>query len=166
MIRWGNKLSEPFRVSNGIKQGGLLSPYLFNLYVDSLSEQLNRTGVGCLAGVALINHLAYADNMVLVAPSKRALQMLLNVCSKYANAHDIIYNIEKSYCMVCWPKKFLFQFYPMFYLQNEPIEYVEIFKYLGVLITNSLSDDEEINLRMRGIYATGDMVIRRFCGCD
>ena len=166
MIRWGNKYSDPFTVCNGIKQGGLLSPYLFNLYIDNLSKQLNRTGVGCLAGVQLINHLSYADDMVLLAPSKRALQMLLDVCSNYAIVFDIIYNTEKSFCMVCWPKKFLFQFYPMFYLQNVLLEYVEIFKYLGVLITNTVSDDDEINARMRGIYATGNMLIRKFGQCD
>ena len=114
MIRWGGLLSEAFNVTNGIKQGGLLSPYLFNIYVDCLSKQLNASGVGCLAGMCLINRLIYADDMVLLAPSKRALQQLLDVCSLYANLHDILYNTEKSYCMICWPKKFLFRFIPKF----------------------------------------------------
>ena len=65
--------------------------------------------------------------MVLLAPSKRALQILLNVCSKYAALHDILYNTEKSYCMIVWPKKFLYKFYPSFYLQNDLLDYVNIY---------------------------------------
>ena len=39
-IRWGDLLSTKFKVINGVRQGGILSPYLFNVYVDELSEQL------------------------------------------------------------------------------------------------------------------------------
>ena len=45
-IRWGNSFSDPFKVSNGVKQGGILSPKLFNVYMDSLSIQLNSSNVG------------------------------------------------------------------------------------------------------------------------
>ena len=166
MIRWGSAVSNSFNVSNGIKQGGLLSPYLFNLYVDDLSCRLNDSGVGCMAGITFVNHLSYADDMVLIAPSRRALQALLNICSIYAYAHDILYNTEKSFCMVCWPKKFLFKFSPIFYLQSDALLYVDSYKYLGVMMNNNLTDDEEICTKIRGIYATGNMVIRKFAKCD
>ena len=166
MIRWGDMLSEPFTVSNGIKQGGILSPYLFNIYVDGLSMNLNDSGVGCMAGIELINHLSYADDMVLLAPSKKALQTLLDICTNYALCHDIIYNTDKSYCMICWPKRFLFKFIPIFYLQNDRLEYKDVFKYLGVMINSKCNDDDEINMRMRGIYATGNMLVRKFGTCN
>ena len=166
MIRWGKGVSDPFKVRNGIKQGGLLSPFLFNLYINELSVNLNHSGVGCVAGKTLINHLSYADDMVLVAPSKRALQMLLNLCSIFAFAHDVLYNTEKSVCMICWPRKFLFKFRPVFYLQGVILEYVDVYKYLGVLVNNTLTDDDEISRRMRGIYATGNMVARKFSKCN
>ena len=135
VIRWGNSLSNPFTVKNGIKQGGLLSPYLFNLYVDKLSVNLNACEVGCIVGKAHINHLAYADDMVLIAPSKKALQLLLDICGMYADIHDIIYGTDKSFCMVCWPRHFLFKFFPTFYLQGDILEFVNVYKYLGVMIT-------------------------------
>jgi len=40
-IKLGKLLSEPFRVTNGVKQGGVLSPYLFAVYLDDLSNELN-----------------------------------------------------------------------------------------------------------------------------
>ena len=41
-IKWGKHFSEPFHVSNGVRQGGVLSPYLFAFYLDDLSNELNN----------------------------------------------------------------------------------------------------------------------------
>ena len=68
--------------------------------------------------------------------------------------------------MICWPKKFLFRFTPSFNLQNELLKFVEFFKYLGVMINFQATDDDEISMRMRGIYASGNMLIRKFSKCN
>ena len=49
-VKWGNCLSSPFSVSNGVRQGGVLSPYLFALYIDDLSVKLNCVKAGCFLG--------------------------------------------------------------------------------------------------------------------
>ena len=165
MIRWGNLLSDPFTVSNGIKQGGILSPQLYNLYVDNLSAQLTRTQIGCFAGNLIINHLLYADDLVLIAPSARALQKLMNICEVYAKMNDIIYNTDKTKCLVCWPK-FNAGMNRIFQLQGVKLETVHEFKYLGVLLTDDLSDDAEIKKRTRGVYATGNKIIDNFRKCN
>ena len=79
-VRWGNTLSSPFSVSNGVRQGGILSPYLFNVYMDKLSMMLNTHDAGCYAGNLKVNHLMYADDVVIIAPSASGLQSLLNIC--------------------------------------------------------------------------------------
>ena len=113
-----------------------------------------------------MNHLSYADDMVLMSPSVKGLQLLLNICGSYALNHDIIYSTDKSYCMICWPKHILYKFIPRFYLQDDLLEFVTVYKYLGVLINNRMSDDDELRARMRGIYSTGNMVIRKFGKCS
>ena len=78
-VRWGSTLSPKFNVSNGVRQGGILSPLLFNLYMDRLSVTLSKTKVGCALCKIMVNHLAYADDLVMLSPSAKGLQKLLNI---------------------------------------------------------------------------------------
>ena len=63
-VRCGNTISSSFKVGNGVKQGGILSPVLFNIYMDKLSIALNDTAIGGKIGGQLLNHLCYADESV------------------------------------------------------------------------------------------------------
>ena len=67
-IRWGN--------TNGVKQGGIISPVLFNVYMDDLSISLNNSGIGGHIGGKAINYLCYADNICLIPLSSSAMQQL------------------------------------------------------------------------------------------
>ena len=46
-IRWNGILSSPFPVTIGVRQGGVLSPILFTVYIDELLQHLQKLGVGC-----------------------------------------------------------------------------------------------------------------------
>ena len=104
-VRWAHHHSDAFTVTNGIRQGGLISAALFNLYLDDLSTQLNSSRVGCRIGSVIVSHLAYADGIVLIAPSPKALNLLLYICDQYARAFDTIFSTEKTLCMIFWPKR-------------------------------------------------------------
>ena len=67
-VRWGSVTSDPFLVTNGVRQGGILSPFLFNMYMNDLSLILNASGTGCRIGDSLINHLMYADDLIIFSP--------------------------------------------------------------------------------------------------
>ena len=87
-----------FNVSNGVRQGGILSPYLFIVYIDDLSNMLNSAGIGCHIHNCCINHVFYADDICVIAPSPSGLQGLLNICAKFGLETDVEYNPIKSLC--------------------------------------------------------------------
>lgn len=68
-VRWGSDLSEEYPISNGVKQGGVLSPVLFALYLDELLLDLRSLGFGCHMGSTFAGAIAYADDVCLLAPS-------------------------------------------------------------------------------------------------
>ena len=57
-------------MTHGVRQGGILSHYLFSIYVDGLSEQLNECKTGCKFNDLLVNHLMYADDLVILHPQQ------------------------------------------------------------------------------------------------
>ena len=95
-VQWGCVSSIPFKVSNGVRQGGILSPVLFNIYVNCLSVKLASVSTGCYVNDVCYNHLIYADDTVLLAPSPRALQTLIDTCADYAKDNDLIFNAKKT----------------------------------------------------------------------
>ena len=74
---------------NGVKQGGVLSPVLFCVYMDDLLTSLKCAGYGCYAGHVFVGALAYADDIVLLAPTQHAMRCMLKVCEEYANGFDV-----------------------------------------------------------------------------
>ena len=51
-----------FHVCNGVKQGGVILPILFNVYMDGLSINLNNSSIGGYIGGQKLNHICYADD--------------------------------------------------------------------------------------------------------
>ena len=113
-VRWSNTLSSSFQVGNGVKQGGILSPVLFNIYMDKLSMTLNNTAIGGQIGGQLLNHLCYADDLCLIIISSSGMQELLNVCHSYSIEHSLLYNRNKSYSLCFKPTSIKFE-RPCFY---------------------------------------------------
>ena len=74
MYTVGELLLGFFTSTNGVKQGGILSPLLFNVYMDNLSAQLNSQHIGCSTGDVVVNH--NADDIALFSPSAKSLQKL------------------------------------------------------------------------------------------
>ncbi|CAH4007621.1 unnamed protein product [Pieris brassicae] len=99
-IRWSNTLSKEYRLECGVRQGGLTSTALFNLYINELIEALGGTRVGCSIDGHCVNSNSYADDMVLLSPSVGALRSLLSICERYAESHGLLYNVKESELLV------------------------------------------------------------------
>jgi len=103
-VSWNSHFSPWFDITNGVKQGGVLSLVLFSVYMDDLLTSLKCAGYGCYVGHVFVGALAYADDIVLLAPTQHAMRSILNVCEEYANGFDVRFNASKSKCIVCCPR--------------------------------------------------------------
>ena len=83
-IKWGNVKSDHVFVSNGLKQGGILSPILFTVYMDILFLKLKERRIGCFIGDMFFGAIGYADDTALLAPSLSALRQMLQICDEFA----------------------------------------------------------------------------------
>ena len=79
-----------------MKQGGVLSPILFGIYLDELLLKLKKSGIRCHIGNIFTGALAYADDVVLLAPTKHAMSLMLKICSEFSKTFDLIFNADKS----------------------------------------------------------------------
>jgi len=73
-VKWNNCFSECVIVKSGIRQGGILSPLLFNVYIDSVIIGLKSSGFGCHMQGLYIGCIAYADDLLLLSGSVALLQ--------------------------------------------------------------------------------------------
>ncbi len=78
-LRWETITGDKYNVKNGVKQGGVLSSVLFSVYKDDLFERLEKRRVVCNMGNYFVGCLAYAGYFTLLATSKKALQIVINI---------------------------------------------------------------------------------------
>ena len=165
-VRWGSTISTGFHVSNGVRQGGILSPALFNIFMDDLSVQLNRVQIGCHINNVSFNHLFYADDSVILAPTPLALQKLLNICDDFAKTNELMYNTKKTFCMGILPKCLHNVELVSLSLAGNILKYTTEHKYLGVILSNDMYDDKDIVQQVKSVYARGNVIISKFRKCD
>ena len=164
-IKWENTLSSCFTVRNGTRQGGILSPVLFNVYIDGLSTILQNVNVGCYMNNVCCNHLIYADDTVLLAPSVTALQQLLDICGDFINKNDLQLNASKSKYMAFGTDIIKGFCYPNVLIDGQSVKYYSNVKYLGVQISDDCSDDLSILSCTKGNYSRGNLLKRNFSHC-
>ncbi|XP_049882113.1 uncharacterized protein LOC126378053 [Pectinophora gossypiella] len=163
-VRWAGVHSDMYRLECGVRQGGLTSPKLFNLYMNRLIEELNSTNVGCHIDGVSVNNISYADDMVLLSPSIGALQRLLHICEAYAESHGLRYNVSKSEFLIFKAGSKTYSTPPVTLCGTE-MKKVDMFKYLGHWVTDTLSDNVDIERERRALAVRCNMLARRFARC-
>ena len=153
-VFWEGHLSEPFKIRNGVRQGAVLSPILFNFYTSELAKILDNGGQGCGARISGYYHglFGYADDLGLLSNDRESMQEMLDKTASYAEKHNIIFStndiVEKSKT-----KSMIFGFGKQednpenLVLNGKKLPWVEKIKYLGTVITNKsviLETDIEI----------------------
>ena len=147
-VRWGKEVSKSFRVTNGVKQGAVLSVILFCVYIDDLITKLRRNKTGCWIDGNFVGIIVYADDIVLLSPTLGRLQEMIDICSDYAGKHNLSFstnenpNKSKTKCIAFIEKKE--QPARKMFLGQKPLPWLTSIKHLGVTINDMMNIGQDI----------------------
>ena len=156
-VNWDNSYSEWFSVKAGVRQGGILSPDFYCLYVEDLVNILKAKNVGCHILSVFLAALIYADDMALLSPSVKGLCILLEACNDYCIQWDICLNARKSKLMY-FGSRCTNLYTPS--LNGTPIEWVETCMYLGVCLMSSKKFKCSVTDRIQKFYKCANAIFR------
>ena len=72
-----------FGITKSLHQGSVLSQALFTVYIQELLDRLKDSGVGCHVGDTFVGAVAWADDILLLAPTRAAMQVMLDIASAF-----------------------------------------------------------------------------------
>jgi hypothetical protein len=148
-IFFENKLGDPINISEGVKQGGILSPFLFNFYTNDLLEAITKQNTGAQIGKLNVAIIAYCDDIILLASQSADMQRLIKICEEYAQQWKIEFNPKKSVNVTFNSKGDTEE--QTFKMSNVNIPNVNGFIYLGLPIGNSKFVDEYIENKFKKV---------------
>ena len=160
VVRWNHTLSSAYKVNCGVRQGGILSPVLFNVYVDDLFTKLSTCGSGCHINNMFFGCIMYADDIVIMSPSLVGLQHMLDKCTEYGNAFNIVFNAAKTVCIAIG-KKLLIPTDTYVFIDGNAIPWVRSFKYLGVVFNAQDVLDVDCSSIKRKFYSSFNGILSR-----
>ena len=156
--KWNNSFSFTFKVLSGVKQGGVLSPWLFAIYLDDLIIKLKKSGCGCHLVDQFIAAILYADDLALLAPTRSSLQRLIDICTEYGDFWCVEYNFKKTKVVTFGRQRSVLNDVA-FTLKGKVIDVVEKWKYLGVTVVSGddfrCSSDEDL----KGFFRASNSVL-------
>ena len=103
-VKWGSVMSHFYELKAGVRQGGVLSPILFGIYIDVLVKLVNKANIECKIRACCTGIFLYADDIILLAPSVQALQLMINICESELSSLCMAVNAKKSACLRFGPR--------------------------------------------------------------
>ena len=152
-VKWNDTKSKYFKVTNGVRQGAVISPIFFNIYLDDIFMLMLKSGFGCRIGDHFYGMHGYADDCVLLSPDREGLQQMLNICKEYFDENritistNIIANKSKTKCILFGSNATP---YPIM-LEGRALPWVDKWPHLGNLFHKDESMHHDM-LRKRGEF--------------
>ena len=161
-VKWNNHYSQKFDVTNGVRQGGVLSPLLFSVYVDELLDKLKQSNTGCHIGHHYVGALGYADDLILLCPSVSGMNKMIRICEDYAQEHNILFNGTKSKYLVFGKYKYN----PILKVNNERVTRCNSAMHLGHVLQTENTHDALVENAINGLNGSFHSFMARFGTCN
>ena len=155
-ISLGDKITQSFRINQGVKQGCILSPLLFNIFLSDLPDQLNNGDARPvrISETESLNSLIWADDLLILSETENGLNTMLKNLTSYTEQNLMHVNLDKTKCMIFNKTGRLIK--RTFLLGNKRLEIVKEYKYLGFLVTPSFNITTAlVDLKDRGLRGYG-----------
>ena len=149
-VNWSNQLSNKFDISNGIRQGAIMSPALFSIYLDELVISLRKSGVGCSIERYYYGILCYADDIIALCPTMIGLEKMMEICEKYGEKFNISFSVnidepKKSKCKtMIFSRDGKTKPTSDIKLKGVSLPWTRSIKHLGHLLSNNCSTDNDL----------------------
>ena len=151
-IKLNNSRSDPFDLNLGVRQGCILSPLLFNIFLCDLAKQFQTLAGKFDIELNNVNSFFWADDLVLLSKSEEGLTIMIKILEEYCHKNRLVINTDKTKCMIFNKTGRLIR--RQFYLNGNQLENTRSYKYLGFLITPSCEINSALkDLRDRGLKA-------------
>ena len=162
-VKWNNSMSGTFRICSGVRQGGILSPALFNIYVNCIIIKLRSSALGCHISNIYLGVIMYADDILLLSSSCIELQKMLNACSDLGDILGIRFNSKKSKCIIIGPNKP--SKLPDMYIDNDLLQWCDKIKYLGIFIKSDAGFRVDYSEARRKYFSALNSIVynSKFC---
>jgi hypothetical protein len=135
-VRWGHFVTRFVYMSCGVRQGGVLSPHLFSIYVDDVIDKISRSNASCKLRLMCISIFMYADDLLILSPSVTLLQKLIRVAEIELTFLDMPINANKSMCIRIGPRHKIACADIIAY-DGAIIPWRNVCRYLGIYIMSS-----------------------------
>ena len=126
---WGR--TRTFSLYRGVKQGSVMSPWLYSLFINGLLKKLKAEKLGVAFVGEWIGALAFADDIVLIAESAEEMARMVRVCEEYARRWRFEFNVKKCKYMIIDGDAME----EAIQIEGNEVERVNNFKYLGVWLS-------------------------------
>ena len=137
-VKSNGSVSAMFECQKGVRQGDVLSPNLFNNFVNDLPDCLRHCVDSPSLGDEEIQCLMYADDLVLMSPSAQGLQQQLNSLAEYCRKWELSVN-KKTKVVILFEHYKCTDNLPTFQVNGQCLEIVTCYKYQGVELHHNLN---------------------------
>jgi hypothetical protein len=139
-VRLDQGVRKSVKTGTGVRQGCCLSPLLFNLYSEHVTQEALEALGDFKVGGKIISTVRFADDLVLLAKEETILQSMIDKLIEVGRGYGIESNVEKTKTM-----RISRQSPPLHIkIDKKPVENVEEFNYLGSMITNDARVHEKL----------------------
>ena len=159
VVKWGENTSPPVKLATGVRQGSILSPLLFGVFINKLITDMSASGIGCHIKFIPLNVFLFADDLLIVAPSILSLQLLVDKCILILANMDMKVNALKSCCLRVGPGSQ--QPTGQITISGSSIPWSDSLRYLGITFISGRSMRCELHHKKAKFFGSINGVFNR-----